>query len=344
MAPESNLVRGGVEGTLHIGKTVDMNRVSICMVSLNSWTVLQNCLLSILATMRAEDYEVILVDNASTDGTPDNVAKAFPDVTLIRNRSNVGFTRATNQAIERSTGEYLLWLNTDTIVKPEALYRLRAFLETHPTAGIVGPKVLNGDGSFQAQCRRGRPTPLVSLSYMSGLDRIWPHSRYAGQYLLTHLPVDSDCQVESVSGCCLMARRQVWEAIGPLDQAIFGFGEDMDWCVRAKHAGWEVWYTPVGEIIHLKGQGGVHAKPYHKAWGIHQAMWVFYRKHLAVEYPLPVTWAVWSGIWAHFVVSVVGVWLRSTRNRGDRNRPAARNVALDAESTDQLDSKIQAVP
>ncbi len=284
--------------------------VSICMVSLNCWHVIEDCLRSIRETVPPLTYEVILVDNASTDGTPDKVAVAYPEVRIIRNDANVGFSRATNQGIRASSGRYLLWLNTDTVLHPGALRTLVRFLEEQPRAGVVGPKVLNADGSFQPQCRRGMPTPEASLAYMLGLHNRWPRHPVAGQYLLTYLPVDERNRVVAVSGCCLLARRAVWDRIGPIDEDIFGFGEDIDWCVRAERAGFEVWYEPAAEIVHLKGQGGVHAKPYHKIRGIHGAMWVFYRKHLRSEYNPLVTLLVRTGVWTSLATALTTTWLR----------------------------------
>lgn len=278
--------------------------VSICIVSLDCRKVLEDCLDSLRACPAYFDWEVILVDNNSTDGTAGFVGRRFPEVKMIANRENVGFTKATNQALERSTGTYLLWLNPDTVVLPDSIPQLVSFLERTPQAGIVGPRVLNADGSFQAQCRRGLPTPAASLAYKLGFNRLFPRSRLAGQYLLSHLPEGDAAQVTAVSGCCLMARREVLRGIGPLDEAIFGFGEDIDWCFRAIKAGWEVWYWPKSVITHLKGRGGAHSKPYKKLRAIHQAMWVFYSKHLSADYSRPVSALVRLGIWASLALSV----------------------------------------
>ncbi len=278
------------------------------MVSLNAQAGLKNCLASLGRGALGFDYEVIIVDNASTDGTPEHLRSDYPHVHLICNDRNLGFTRATNQAIAQSRGEYLLLLNTDTILQPDTLPELVRFLDAHPHAGIVGPKVLNADGTFQPQCRRGLPTPLALLLYKLRLDRVWPRSRLAGQYLLTYMPVDQANRVEAVSGCCLLSRRKVWDDIGPLDEAFWGFGEDLDWCIRARNAGWEVWYYPGSQLVHLKGQGGVHTHPYHKVWGIHQAMWVFYKKHLRHFYPWPVAAAVWLGTAASLAATMFTTW------------------------------------
>lgn len=284
--------------------------ISLCIVTLDCWGVLQDCLESLAGADPAASREVILVDNASDDGTPERVRRDFPSVRVVENRRNVGFTRATNQAIRLSSGRYIVWLNPDTVLRPDSLRRLREFLEGHPEAGIVGPKVLNADGSFQPQCRRGMPTPSASLFYLLGLHRIRPRSPRFGAYLMSHLPVDQQTEVAAVSGCCLMARREVWDAIGPVDEGILGFGEDIEWCVRAGKAGWQVWYHPESVIVHLKGRGGVHSKPFHKVWGMHQAMWVFYRKHLRAAYPWPVTLLVGIGVGISLVASAIAAAMR----------------------------------
>jgi GT2 family glycosyltransferase len=283
--------------------------ISICMVSLDCWAVLEPCLRSLYDAPPWRPVEVIVVDNGSRDETVTRVTREFPAVRVIRNDANVGFTRATNQGIEASQGQYLLWLNTDTILRPGALDTLADFLESHPRAGVVGPMVLNADGTFQPQCRRGMPTPLSAFAYMSGLSRVFPRYRPLSGYMLDHLPVTEPARVTSVSGCCLLARREVWNQIGPLDTDIFGFGEDIDWCVRAAERGWEVWYWPESVIVHLKGRGGVHTHPYRKLHAIHQAMWVFFRKHQRQRYPWIVAGIVWTGVRASLLASVVRLWV-----------------------------------
>lgn len=286
--------------------------ISICMVSMNCRVVLEACLRSLRTGCSPNTYEVIIVDNASSDGTPEWLQESYPDVRVIRNMGNVGFTKGTNQAIEVSSGRYILWLNTDTVLEPHSLAKLVEFLEGHPKAGIVGPRVLNRDGSFQPQCRRGNPTLVGAIGYFSGIYKFLPNNRRLGEYLLAYLPVDQSTEVVAVSGCCLLARREVWSNIGPLDEAIFGFGEDIEWCFRARQAGWQVWYHAASEIMHLKGQGGVHSAPLAKVWGIHQAMWVFFYKHLRREHQWWVIGVVWAGIWGKFVISATYCLVRRT--------------------------------
>jgi GT2 family glycosyltransferase len=286
------------------------------MVSLDCRRVVEDCIDS-LRKSSYQDYEIIVADNNSVDGTLDYL-RAQPDVTLFENGYNAGFTKGTNQGILAGTGKYILWLNTDTILREDSLERLIEFLESHPRAGIVGPKVLNADGTFQPQCKRGLPTPFASFCYATGLDRLWPGKPSVSRYLLRSIPDDETSIVDAVSGCCLLARRDVFDAIGPLDEEMFGFGEDLDWCVRATKGGWQVWYYPESVIVHLKGKGGAHSKPYRKIRGMHQCMWLFYRKHLMRAYSPVTTALVALGVAASFTASMTMQWLSLRAHR----RPA----------------------
>jgi hypothetical protein len=157
---------------------------------------------------------------------------------------------------------------------------------------------------------------MALVLYLTRADRWLPSSRLAQQYLLGNLSADTSHVVASVSGCCLVARREVWDQIGPLDERIFGFGEDIDWCLRAAKAGWQVWYYPKSVIVHFKGQGGAHAKPYHKVWGIHQAMWVVYRKHFSPRRLSLTSVCVGAGILAGFLGRLAATALQQACSRG----------------------------
>ncbi|HEV7425820.1 MAG TPA: glycosyltransferase family 2 protein [Thermoanaerobaculia bacterium] len=287
-----------------------MPALSICMVSLNCRHVVEDCLVS-LRRSTFRDFEIVIADNGSEDGTLEYL-RAQPDVHLIENGWNAGFTKGTNQGIAASSGKYVLWLNTDTILPEDALGRLVEFMETRARAGVAGPKVLNADGSFQAQCKRGLPSPFASLCYILGIDRVWPRNPNISGYLLRSMPEDQANIVTAVSGCCLMTRRELTKTVGPLDEAMFGFGEDLDWCVRASKQGWEVWYYPGSVITHLKGQGGAHSKPYRKIRGMHHCMWLFYKKHLRERYWPPVTALIGMGILASFAAQTAATWLQRT--------------------------------
>lgn len=284
-----------------------MPALSICMVSLDCRRVVEDCLES-LRRSTFRDYEILIADNGSVDGTLEYL-RAQPDVRLMENGYNAGFTKGTNQGIAAGSGKYILWLNTDTVLREDSLQKLIDFLEANPRAGIVGPKVLNADGSFQPQCKRGLPTPFASVCYVLGLDKVWPKRPAVSRYLLRSIGEDQTSRVDAVSGCCLLARREVYDTAGPLDEAMFGFGEDLDWCVRAAKGGWEVWYFPESVIVHLKGQGGAHSKPYRKIRGMHQCMWLFYKKHMRPSRSPLTTAFVAAGVAASFTASMAKTWL-----------------------------------
>ncbi|MFQ5683624.1 MAG: glycosyltransferase family 2 protein [Candidatus Binatia bacterium] len=229
-------------------------KCSIVIVSYNSEDFLGECLRSVFEHTTGLSYEVWVVDNGSRDHTVESVRSQFSQVHLIVNDKNLGFSRACNQAILHSTGEYILLLNPDTVILNNAIGRLMAYMDAHLDVGMAGGKVLNSDGTPQAACRRGMPTPWAMLCKATGLDRMFSWSRSMAEYNLLWRPWDQEADVVSVSGSFQMARRSVIESIGLLDEAIFMYGEDIDWCLRTREAGWRVVYFPGARIIHYKGR------------------------------------------------------------------------------------------
>jgi len=270
--------------------------LSICIVNYNAQEYLHPCLRSIFEHPPAARFEAIVVDNGSSDGSVDMILTQYRQVRLICNKENMGFSRGNNIALRVARGKYLLWLNNDTVVLPGALDALVRFLEGHPEVGIVGPKVLNSDGTMQLQCRRGLPTPWAAFGYFTGLSRLFPKNALFTGYLLTHLDEEKITSVDAVSGACLMARREVLNQVGYLDETFFMFADDIDWCWRAKKAGWQVVYFPGARIVHYGGRGGTLSRPLRTTGEFYRSMWAFYRKHLACHYPFPVGWLVRLGI------------------------------------------------
>jgi GT2 family glycosyltransferase len=229
--------------------------LSIIIVSYNTAELLLNCIGSVYAHAGSLDYEILVVDNNSSDGSAALVKGRFPDVKLIHNDQNVGFARANNQGYMVSKGKYVLLLNPDTIVREGALARLARFLDEHQAVVVVGPRLLNIDGTLQVQCRRGFPRLLNSIAYGSGLSRVFPKNRVLGSYLMTYMDARERHEVDAVSGACMLVRRSVVEGIGGLlDEAFFMHFEDIDLCFRCKEQGHEIWYVHDSEVIHLKGQ------------------------------------------------------------------------------------------
>jgi len=191
--------------------------LSVVVVSYNVKDFVSQCLQSVQASRFDGTIELILVDNHSHDGTPDMVRELYPQVELIVNDQNLGFARALNQALDQSTGAYILSLNPDTILEETTLQKLVDYMAAHPEAGIVGPKILNSDGSFQKAAKRSFPTLWGAFTHFSGLSRLFPGGRLFGQYNLTYLDPDQNQIVEAVSGSCMCITRQVYEEIGGMD-------------------------------------------------------------------------------------------------------------------------------
>ncbi|HSQ17088.1 MAG TPA: glycosyltransferase family 2 protein, partial [Anaerolineales bacterium] len=258
-----------------------MPDLSICIVTLNTRQCLRDCLDSLAAHPASLPTEIIVVDNASSDGTQAMLAAEYPQVALIQNEKNEGFARPSNQAMRAASGCYLLLLNPDTLVHAGALDTLVTFLEQHPQAGIVGPKVLNRDGSLQMACRRGIPSPGAMISYFLKLHRLFPRSRRFGGYLLNYLDEDETHLVDGVSGSCMLVRRSAAEQASYFDEQFFAYQEDADFCFQMQRLGWKVYYHPAARITHFGGQGGSRAQPYRAIYQWHRSYYLYYRKNLA---------------------------------------------------------------
>jgi GT2 family glycosyltransferase len=263
--------------------TVD---VSICIVTYHARDFLRDCLLSIYGMVGSISFEIIVVDNHSEDGTLDMLRQEFPEVRLLINEQNTGYTRPNNQAIRVSEGRTILLINPDTLVKPNAITELVSFLDAHSEVGIVGPKVLNRDGTLQKQCRRSEARPWDSICYFSGLSRLFPHDKRFAGYLMTYLDEDLTHETEAVSGSSMLIRRAVIDQIGDLDENFFAYQEDTDYCRRARLAGWKVFYHPSAQIIHYGGEGGSKVQPYRAIIEWHRSYYLYYRKHFAKDYPI----------------------------------------------------------
>ncbi len=245
---------------------------------------LRACLLSLTENTHI-DYEVVVVDNGSKDGTCEMLVREFPEVHLIENERNEGYTRAMNQALKSGQGRYLLQLNPDTLILPGALDELVRFMDENLRTGICGPKVLNIDHSLQKSCRRGESTPWAVITYFSGLAALFPRSKCFAQYHMSYMDEDTIHPVAGVSGSCMLIRRALVEQIGYLDERFFAYQEDADYCYRARQAGWQVIYNPRAKIIHFGGQGGSGVEPLRSKIEWHRSYFLYYRKNLAGNYP-----------------------------------------------------------
>jgi GT2 family glycosyltransferase len=271
-------------------------KLSIVIPTYNAHEWIQGCLDSIRLHHPASDYEIIVVDDASSDDTVGIVRQLFPDVRLFSNAMNIGFGKTVNVGLSASVGAYILVLNNDTWMHEGALDAMIAFLDAHGGAGIVGPRVLSGDGSLQQQCRRRIPTPMAALLYFTGVAKLFPKNPRVARYLMTASDEQATTEVDSVSGACLMVRREVLASIHGFDPEYYLYGEDLDFCWRTKLAGWKVVYFPGAAITHFGGQGGTGTKKISATIEWHRAMWIFYRKHRAPRVGVAERALVYSGI------------------------------------------------
>jgi len=253
--------------------------VSIIIVNYNVKEFLKQVLNSIEKATQNLKVETIVVDNDSADGSVEMVRQFFPDVKLYANKENLGFSKANNLGICDAKGKYLFILNPDTILQEDSLVTLIQFLEDNPDAGAVGPRIMNPDGSFARESRRSFPSPSVAFYRIFGLGRLFPKSKIFGRYNLSYIPNDQVCEVDALSGSCMMIRKDaLLHAFGKeaefgdrpsssarekfenggggglFDESFFMYGEDLDWCFRIKAAGWKIFYTPETQIIHYKGE------------------------------------------------------------------------------------------
>ncbi len=228
--------------------------LSVIIVNYNVRAFLENAIAAMQRALRGLDGEIIVVDNASDDGSAEMVRAKFPGVQLVENRENLGFSKANNIALKRSRGNLLLLINPDTIVQEDTLRVMMRFFAAHPDAGLAGCKILNPDGTFQLPCRRSFPTPWVAFTKVFGLSFLFPRTRLFGKYNLTYLNPDETYPVDAVSGSFMMIRRDVLEKVGGLDESFFMYGEDIDWCFRVAQAGFKVYYVHETAIVHYKGE------------------------------------------------------------------------------------------
>jgi GT2 family glycosyltransferase len=283
--------------------TVDRPRLSIVIVSHNCRRLLLDCLGSLEAGTAGMTSEVIVIDNASSDGTVAAVEAAHPSLRLIAAESNLGFAHANNIGLEIATGRFVLLLNPDTVAQPGALRRAVEELEARPRIGMLGCKLVRPDGSLDHAAKRGFPTPLSALGYFTGLSRLRPRSRRLAGYTAEHLDPDEAGPVDAVNGAFMLVRREALDEVGSLDEDYWLYMEDLDWCYRFWQADWPVLYWPGVEVVHVKGGSSTSNRSWRTNYAFHRGMWVFYRKHYRGSRPVAVTALVWAGIWTKLGVS-----------------------------------------
>ncbi len=250
--------------------------VSVIIVNWNTRDLLLACLRS-LEEERTPAREVIVVDNASTDGSAERIMAEYPDVRLIASPDNLGWSKGNNVGAKASSGRFLFLLNPDTEVRPGALGELIRLMEARPEAGACAPKLLNPDGSLQPSLRRF-PEPRHLLWDALGLAKRYPRSRRFAAYRMGDFDYDQVAEVEQPMGAALFIRRETWEQVGGMDESFPIFFNDVDWCYRAVKAGWRILFDPAAEVIHHGGSSTRQVKP-RMITESHRSLERFYRKH-----------------------------------------------------------------
>jgi GT2 family glycosyltransferase len=309
-------------------------KLSIIIVSYNTKELLEQCLESITASigrnklqitnskkqtssksqvpnqrLSLSDLEIIIVDNNSQDETRAYLKQLANNkdlkVKIILNKENAGFAKANNQGIEKAEGEYILFLNPDTIVYPDTLNKTIEYLSKNKDVGLVTCRVELADGSLQKECHRGFPTPWRAFCHFSQLDRIFPKSKLFSGYFLGHLPKNTIHEIDACVGAFMMTKKEVGNKISWWDEDFFWYGEDLDFCYRVKRAGLKVIFYPKVKITHYQGASSGIKKTQSKAnkktkkkvmKASVEAMRIFYQKHYQDKYPKIISLLVVGGI------------------------------------------------
>jgi len=257
-------------------------KLTVIIVSYNVKYFLEQALASVLKAAVNLPTEIIVVDNASTDGSAAMVKSRFAEVILIKNGDNKGFAAANNQGIRMAKGEYILLLNPDTLLQEDTLEKTVRFMETHPEAGALGVKMLDGKGVFLPESKRSLPTPKVAFFKMSGLSSLFPKSKLFGRYHLGFLDENRIHEVEVLSGAFMLIRKRVMDKIGLLDETFFMYGEDIDLSYRIMQSGYKNYYFPETRIIHYKGES-TRKGTLNYVRMFYNAMLIFERKHFSSQ-------------------------------------------------------------
>lgn len=287
-----------------------MEHFSVVIVNWNAGAGLRGCLEAVFGSEGGDPHQVILVDNASTDGSPAAIIPAYPTVEIIRNTRNFGYARAVNQGLRASRGQYALILNPDVILQPSAVPRLMQFMATHPGAAVAGPKLLDADGAVQGSARRDPSVWTGLFGRSAPLTRLFPNNRLSRRELpALSTTSDEPVPVDWVSGACLVARRAAWEQVGLLDERFFLFWEDADWGLRFRQAGWGVYYVPAGCGVHFVGTSRARRR-LASTVDFHISAYRYYRKHCLPSAIHPRTVLLGAGLLASLAVrSVQELWM-----------------------------------
>ena len=254
--------------------------ISVIIVNYNVRDLVDNCISSVQKAASGNfTVEIFLVDNNSIDGSADHIRSKYPDVEVIENDQNIGFSRANNIALKRAEGEYVLILNPDTLLEEGTFERMIGFCRDHPDAGAVTSKLILANGKLDSACRRSFPTPAVAIPRILGLSKLFPNSKTLARYNLTYLDENLTHEVDAICGAFMFIPRKVFERSGYFDEDYFMYGEDLDLCFQIRKSGYKIYYYPEVTTIHFKGESTrkTHLSYVNNFYG---AMSIFVRKNL----------------------------------------------------------------
>lgn len=254
--------------------------LSVVIVNYNVAYFLEQCLNAVLAASKTLKVQVFVVDNNSVDGSVEMVQSKFPQVHLIANKENVGFSRANNQALVISDARYLLLLNPDTVVEEDTFAKVVAFMDEHPEGGGLGVRMVDGKGRFLPESKRGLPTPMVAFYKIFGLSKLFPKSKRFGRYHLGYLSEFDTNEVDVLSGAFMLMRKETLDKVGLLDVTFFMYGEDIDLSYRIQLGGFKNYYFPETKIIHYKGES-TKKSSVNYVFVFYRAMVIFAKKHFS---------------------------------------------------------------
>lgn len=281
-----------------------MTKLSIIIVNYNVKHFLDQCLKSVYRACENISHEIIVVDNVSVDGSQKFIKQHHPNVLFIENNKNVGFSIANNQAIKIAQGEYILLLNPDTVVGEKTFEKTVAFMDSHPDAGGLGIRMIDGKGIFLPESKRGLPTPWVSFYKIFGINKLFKKSKKFDQYYLGHLSDRENQEVDVLAGAFMLMRKEALDKVGLLDETFFMYGEDIDLAYRIQLGGYKNYYFAEDEIIHYKGESTKKGSMNY-VFIFYQAMIIFAAKHFSKNYAKLFTGLIKAGIFLRGTLSII---------------------------------------
>jgi len=285
-------------------------KISIIIVNYNVREFLYQCIRSIQKSLADIFHEVIVIDNASVDGSVEMVRREFPEVIMYANQTNFGFAAANNIGLKQARGEFLVLINPDTIVREDTFRILLDFMRSRPDAGAATCKIINPDGSFSVDSRHSIPTPVTALWKLLGLNRLFPRSKIFGRYNMTYLDPEETNIVDAISGSFMMIRRAAYESTGQLDEDYFMYCEDIDYCYRINKLHWKIYYVPETSIIHYKGES-TKKDNIDYVINFNKSLYLFYKKHFHHNYISLFRWVILAGVMFRGAVVYIKNLIRS---------------------------------